>query len=113
MICTGAFEGQVGERFGLRVVAVDNAAACTAEVMAANTGGTSEIGRFGLDELRAGDATWVLEAETTYTIVMQVQSKVPGQNVSVGVEIPLGSAPNSDCSRLSSGLISTWRVDVF
>jgi hypothetical protein len=113
MICTGAFQGQAGDKFGLKVVTVDNVAACTAEVMAANAGGTNEVGRFGLDELRAGDAVWDLEAETTYTIVMQAQSKVPGQDVSVGVEIPLGNAPNSACSRVSSGLIGNWRVDVF
>jgi hypothetical protein len=113
MICTRAFQGQAGDRFGLRVVNMDNASSCIADVVAGDSNGSHPVGRFGLDKLRSGQAFWELESNTTYIIVMQVQSEVPGDNVLVEVEIPMGSGVVSDCSRLSSGMIGNWRVDVF
>lgn len=111
MICARGFQGQAGERFGLRVIDVRNVMACTVVVLAGNGGGSQELGRFGLHQLLSG-VDWDLEADTTYTILMQVQSQVPGQDASVQVEIPIGNG-TSDCSRMSSGIIGSWRVDVF
>jgi hypothetical protein len=112
MMCTRAFEGQAGKKFGLRVLTIDNATFCTVEVMAGTAGGAHPVGRYGLDELRDGKAVWTLEAKTTYVIAMQVGSKVAGKDVSVQVEIPMGSGSTSDCSRMSGGLVGNWRVDV-
>lgn len=114
MICARGFQGQAGDRFGLRVVDTQNVTACTVVVLAGNGGGSQELGRFGLHQLQNGDVVWGLEADTTYTILMQVQSQVPGEAASVQVEIPIGNGDGtSDCSRMSSGIIGSWRVDVF
>lgn len=108
MICTRAFQGQPGEMFGLRVANVQNAVFCTADVISDR----GEELRFGLQDLMSGQAVWQLASNTTYTIVMQVRSQDPGQEVSVDVEIPIGNGGDT-CSRLSSGMIGNWRVDVF
>jgi hypothetical protein len=111
MICSNAFQGNAGDRFGLRVVDVQNVTACTVVVLVGNGGGSHELNRFGLHELENG-VDWELEGNATYTILMQVLSQAPGEDASVQVEIPIGSQP-SDCSRMSSGIIGSWRVDVF
>lgn len=113
MICTRAFQGQAGSTFGLRVVGHQNLVSCTAEVMEGRNGKAREIARFSFGELEAGQATWPLQEDRTYVIVLRGQSKVPGKAVSIDTEIPLGSGSTSACSRMSSGVLGDWRVDVF
>ena len=111
MICSRGFERQAGDRFGLRVVGTQNAMAVTVVVLVASGGVSHELGRFGQHDLEAG-VSWDLAPASTYTILMQVQSQVPGQDADVQVEIPIGNGV-SECSRMSGGIIGSWTVVVF
>jgi hypothetical protein len=107
MTCTGDFVEAPGATFGLKVSKGQNLWTCAALVVTA--GPDSKEMRFTFDELKSGKAKWQIEDSTTYTIFLQVQSKEPGKNVSVDVEIPLGDPP-STCTRVSSGVVGVWRV---
>jgi hypothetical protein len=111
MICSRGFERQAGERFGLRVVGAQNTTAVTVVVLVASGGGSHELGRFGQHDLEDG-VSWELAAASTYTILMQVNSREPGQDAGVQVEIPIGNGV-SECSRMSGGIIGSWTVVVF
>lgn len=106
MPCGGNFSRKAGRTFGLRTSGGQNLWSCTGLIVA--SGQNPGEDRLSFDELRAGHS-WVVQPGTTYTIFLNVQSKVPAQQVSVDVEIPLNSAPQT-CSRLSSGVAGVWRV---
>jgi hypothetical protein len=106
MACGDTFAVPAGERFGLRVSGGDNLWSCTGQVT--GTGQDSIEERLTFEELTAGHS-WPIEENTNYTILLMVQSKVPGQDVSIDVEIPLGS-PAGTCTRVSSGLLGVWNV---
>ena len=113
MICTKSFQGNAGDTFGLKLVSSQNLVSCTAEVVEGRNGRAREIARFSFSELEAGQATWTLQADRTYIVSLRGQSKNPGKTVSIDMEIPLGSGSVSSCSRMSSGILGDWRVDVF
>jgi hypothetical protein len=112
MIGTGFFNGQAGGTFALKVVGTQNALSCTAVVLEAQGASAHELERLDFDELRAGKAFGPLQAGHAYRILMRGESKAAGQQVSVNVEVPSGS-PAVTCSRMSSGVIGDWTVNVF
>jgi len=106
MACGGTFARKAGRSFGLKVSNGVNLWSCTGQVVA--TGPAPHEERLTFEELQQGFELKI-EEDTNYTILLIVQSKVPGQDVSVDIEIPLGKEPQT-CTRLSSGLLGAWNV---
>jgi hypothetical protein len=106
MACGEIFARTPGQTFGLKVTENANVLACTGLIVRSGSNPGEE--RLTSNEMAAG-FSWQVQADTTYTFFLNVVSKVPGQNVSADIEIPLGSQPQT-CTRMSSGVLGIWDV---